>query len=342
MRCLSSQAILRGVPVISMSSASPVWDVSCHDFSYLADAVNGSACRDSRKQWTFNLANTMWSLEDIESGRAFEYLLKYSKTLSNINVEVHKKSKRHSGIEIIRKFENEAIGEPQKGEEQEEQHQQVESSIEHHEDNGMEMAGQASQESTGSSIESKEPETEPEPEPELISARDDNSASQDPQTAHDDDDRTVLPEAASSSLDVGRLLDNINLTSVQQHLGRTNGTPADVIVQIKSTVSLVKNSTASVPLASNRTGNDGDSTSSGSGPLNPEQGLFYSTTLSKLQASAKITTQGGHSMAPSETQGGEPDDEVLEHVLFERLSSILDVKVESHEASTPIVGQPWE
>lgn len=254
MSFVSCQAILQGVPVISISSASPAWDVSCHDFSNLLNAVTHSACRKLRKQWTFNLANTMWSLEDIEEGRAFEYLLNYKKILSSIDVDTHKQSKRNSGIEIIRKFEGSAIENFEKKEEEEEQQQKqqqqqiksqgAESSLEHHENNDAVMTDQTSKESTGSSTQNKEPEQNPGP----IDARDYNAASRGPQAISDHG--TSLSQATFPPLASGSLLRRVNGTSFEQHLGRIDGSVADLVVEVMSTkVSIRKNSTEILPFA---------------------------------------------------------------------------------------------
>ena len=63
------EAVLRGVPAVSMDRGSMAWDVSGHELRDVLDppCVN-------RWQWACNLAYCSWSYREIESGLAWEHI----------------------------------------------------------------------------------------------------------------------------------------------------------------------------------------------------------------------------------------------------------------------------
>ena len=64
--------------MISLDPASPIWAVSCHNFSKLKDAVEGDGCRPDRDQWVNDLSFSMWTINEIEDGDAFNWLFGYN------------------------------------------------------------------------------------------------------------------------------------------------------------------------------------------------------------------------------------------------------------------------
>jgi hypothetical protein len=60
-------AVINGIPVIAMDPGSMAWDMAQHDITmefYMPD----------RKQWLYDLAYKQWTLEEVESGEAWEHL----------------------------------------------------------------------------------------------------------------------------------------------------------------------------------------------------------------------------------------------------------------------------
>jgi hypothetical protein len=60
------EAVLAGVPTITMDEGAMAWDVSGHT---LTDIL----CHD-REQWAHNLAWTSWTLDEIAAGLPYEHL----------------------------------------------------------------------------------------------------------------------------------------------------------------------------------------------------------------------------------------------------------------------------
>ncbi|MCH7573612.1 MAG: hypothetical protein IIA59_00645 [Candidatus Marinimicrobia bacterium] len=64
-------AVLAGVPVITLDERSHAWPVAGHDLQAVADLA---ALKFDRKQWLNDLAYTQWSKAEIISGAAWEHL----------------------------------------------------------------------------------------------------------------------------------------------------------------------------------------------------------------------------------------------------------------------------
>jgi hypothetical protein len=66
----SIDAILEGIPVISSSEYSFVWDISSHTLNDIENPKCGN-----REQLLYDLAYSQWSIEEIENGTAWQHLI---------------------------------------------------------------------------------------------------------------------------------------------------------------------------------------------------------------------------------------------------------------------------
>ena len=67
----SVDAILSGTPCIVLDKGSMAWDVCGHNLNEVNDPP-----RPDRMQWAYDTAYTQWTMKEIESGDAWEHLMK--------------------------------------------------------------------------------------------------------------------------------------------------------------------------------------------------------------------------------------------------------------------------
>lgn len=65
-------AVMHGVPAITLDRASMAWDVSGHSLDDILDPPT-----PDRSQWLADLAYTQWTLAEISSGKCWKHLSKY-------------------------------------------------------------------------------------------------------------------------------------------------------------------------------------------------------------------------------------------------------------------------
>lgn len=61
------EAIIEGIPCITLSPSCIAWPVSSHDFET-------ELFRGNREEWAYNLAYRQWTLSELASGQAWEYM----------------------------------------------------------------------------------------------------------------------------------------------------------------------------------------------------------------------------------------------------------------------------
>lgn len=317
------QAIFRGVPVIVLDAVSPVWPVSCHDFSELEKAVTGLGCRFSRKKWLHSLAYTMWNIDDIESGEAFDHIFQYKKKLDQLHkpenderkdnetvTSYHKNRQtmiHHSYMLLSKKKRREAVAEERRS--QDSETADTDPSVQHNETDSSNAADPTISETlTSSSSEARR-----------------------------DAERTSAPEQSEApSLDSPSEVAS-ELVGEEQKEERTSESPPETTVtsvtaEMKSTVTSLKRDYA-IPLQSRDSGNNSTRSEGGHGlPLSTITSVVKSTTITAQTKLPRASMGANFGVNNTEAQ------RILKQIIEDRARSVRDDGAGSKETVQTVNG----